>query len=295
MDIRVLRYFVTIAQELNMSRAAELLNVSQPALSRQIADLEDELGVKLFRREHRHLALTQEGHYLLGRAQQIVGLVNKTTYHLQKQDVISGTIEIGAGESSGITPLMETLHQIMRQYPEVRVNLRSGDYEDILAGLDAGLLEFGVLMGYHNLNNYNTLQLPEENRWGVLMRADAQLAEKDVIQPIDLVGRPLITSRQAAQRGTFQIWSGDLFDQLNFVGTYNLIFNGSLLVKTGAVIALTYDKLIDNYTTKNGLVFRPLAPENTEANTLVWSKNHQLPNLNRLFLDTLQKEIANND
>ncbi|OIK41571.1 transcriptional regulator, partial [Pediococcus acidilactici] len=221
MDIRVLRYFVTIAQELNMSRAAELLNVSQPALSRQIADLEDELGVKLFRREHRHLALTQEGHYLLGRAQQIVGLVNKTTYHLQKQDVISGTIEIGAGESSGITPLMETLHQIMRQYPEVRVNLRSGDYEDILAGLDAGLLEFGVLMGYHNLNNYNTLQLPEENRWGVLMRADAQLAEKDVIQPIDLVGRPLITSRQAAQRGTFQIWSGELFNQLNFVGTYN--------------------------------------------------------------------------
>ena len=295
MDIRVLRYFVTIAQELNMSRAAELLNVSQPALSRQIADLEDELGVKLFRREHRHLALTQEGHYLLGRAQQIVGLVNKTTYHLQKQDVISGTIEIGAGESSGITPLMETLHQIMRQYPEVRVNLRSGDYEDILAGLDAGLLEFGVLMGYHNLNNYNTLQLPEENRWGVLMRADAQLAEKDVIQPIDLVGRPLITSRQAAQRGTFQIWSGDLFDQLNFVGTYNLIFNGSLLVKTGAVIALTYDKLIDNYTTKNGLVFRPLAPEITEPNTLVWSKNHQLPNLNRLYLDTLQKEIANND
>ena len=295
MDIRVLRYFVTIAQELNMSRAAELLNVSQPALSRQIADLEDELGVKLFRREHRHLALTQEGHYLLGRAQQIVGLINKTTYHLQKQDVISGTIEIGAGESSGITPLMETLHQIMRQYPEVRVNLRSGDYEDILAGLDAGLLEFGVLMGYHNLNNYNTLQLPEENRWGVLMRADAQLAEKDVIQPIDLVGRPLITSRQAAQRGTFQIWSGDLFDQLNFVGTYNLIFNGSLLVKTGAVIALTYDKLIDNYTTKNGLVFRPLAPEITEPNTLVWSKNHQLPNLNRLFLDTLQKEIANND
>lgn len=295
MDIRVLRYFVTIAQELNMSRAAELLNVSQPALSRQIADLEDELGVKLFRREHRHLALTQEGHYLLGRAQQIVGLVNKTTYHLQKQDVISGTIEIGAGESSGITPLMETLHQIMRQYPEVRVNLRSGDYEDILAGLDAGLLEFGVLMGYHNLNNYNTLQLPEENRWGVLMRADAQLAEKDVIHPIDLVGRPLITSRQAAQRGTFQIWSGELFNQLNFVGTYNLIFNGSLLVKTGAVIALTYDKLINNYTTKNGLVFRPLAPEITEPNTLVWSKNHQLPNLNRLFLDTLQKEIANND
>ena len=150
-------------------------------------------------------------------------------------------------------------------------------------------------MGYHNLNNYNTLQLPEENRWGVLMRADAQLAEKDVIQPIDLVGRPLITSRQAAQRGTFQIWSGELFNQLNFVGTYNLIFNASLLVQTGAVMALTYDKLIDHYTTKDDLVFRPLAPAVVEPNTLVWSKNHQLPNLNRLFLDTLQKEIANND
>lgn len=178
MDIRVLRYFVVIAQEQNISRAATLLNVSQPALSRQIADLEDELATKLFTRAHRHIQLTQEGHYLLERALQIIGLVDKTTYNLQKQDVVSGTLDIGAGESVGIMPVMEAAQQIMRQYPDVRVNLRSADAEPILADLDAGILEFGIIMGNRPLNNYNTLVLPAKNHWCAIMRADEPLANR---------------------------------------------------------------------------------------------------------------------
>lgn len=291
MDIRVLRYFVVIAQEQNISRAATLLNVSQPALSRQIADLEDELGTKLFTRAHRHIQLTQEGHYLLERALQIIGLVDKTTYNLQKQDVVSGTLDIGAGESVGIMPVMEAAQQIMRQYPDVRVNLRSADAEPILADLDAGILEFGIIMGNRPLNNYNTLVLPAKNHWCAIMRADEPLAQQKEIRPIDLVGRPLITSRQAYKHGLFQKWSNTLYDQLNFVGTFNLAFNGSLLVKTGAAIALLYDQLVD-VSPASGLVTRPLNPDMSEANTLIWSKNRNLPNLNRLFLDTLQKNLA---
>jgi DNA-binding transcriptional LysR family regulator len=291
MDIRVLRYFVVIAQEQNISRAALLLNVSQPALSRQIADLEDELGTQLFIRAHRHIQLTQEGHYLLDRAQQIIGLVDKTTYNLQKQDVISGTLDIGAGESVGIMPVMEATQQIMHQHPEVRVNIRSADAEPILADLDAGILEFGIIMGNRPLNNYNTLVLPAKNHWCAIMRADEPLAQQKQIRPIDLVGRPLITSRQAYKHGLFQKWSGALYDQLNFVGTFNLSFNGSLLVKTGAAIALSYDQLVD-VSPGTGLVARPLSPDLAEPNTLIWSKNRNLPNLNRLFLETLQKNLA---
>lgn len=290
MDIRVLHYFVAVAQEQNFSRAAQIVHVSQPALSRQITDLETELGVHLFNRRHRQVSLTQEGHYLLERAQEIIGLVDKTTYNLQKQAVVSGTLDIGAGESIAIKTVMQTTQQIIHQYPEIHVNLHSGDADTIQHKLDSGILEFGVIMGRRQLDNYNTLRLPVDNRWGVIMRADEQLALKETIQPSDLIGRPLLSSKQAIQRGIFQEWAAGLFDQLNFIGTYNLIFNASLLVKTGACIALTYENIV-NVSPDSGLVFRPLTPQLIDPNILIWSKNRQLPNVSQLFLTTLQQAI----
>lgn len=286
MDIRVLRYFVAIAQEQNISHAAQSLHVSQPALSRQLADLEAELNIKLFERGHRQLKLTQEGYYLLERAQEIIGLVDKTTYNLQKQDVISGTLDIGGGESSAMQSVMQVVHQIIHQYPEVHVNLRSGDADLIQPQLDNGVLEFGIIMGHRQLDNYNSIILPEENRWGILMRSDEQLAHNTTIRPVDLIGRSLITSAQAWQRGIFKEWSNELFDQFNFIGTYNLIFNASLLIKTGACMALTYEHLIDT-TNNHELVFRPLEPQLTDPNVLIWSKNRTLPNVSQLFLKIL--------
>lgn len=291
MDIRVLRYFVAIAQEQNISHAAQILHVSQPALSRQIADLETELNIKLFDRGHRQIKLTQEGYYLLERAQEIIGLVDKTTYNLQKQDVISGTLDIGGGESIAMKAVMQTIQQIVHQYPEVHVNLRSGDADLIQAQLDNGILEFGVIMGQRQLNNYNSLPLPAENHWGILMRADEQLAQNDSIRPRDLIGQPLLVSAQASQRGLFKEWSNDLFEQFNFIGTYNLIFNASLLIKTGACMALTYENLIET-TENSALTFRPLAPQLCDTNTLIWSKNRHLPNASQLFINTLQKNIS---
>jgi len=291
MDVRVLRYFIAIAQEQNISRAARLLHISQPALSRQIADLETNLGTQLFIRGKRQIQLTQDGYYLLERAHEIVDLVDKTTYNLQKQDVVSGTLDIGAGESIAIQGVMDTVHDIIRKYPEVHVNFNSGDYTVIEAALDSGVLEFGIIMGRHEFNNYNTLELPIKNRWGILMRKDEQLTTKKYIQPSDLIGRPLLVSHQIKQHRDFKNWSQGLFDQFNFVGTYNLIFNASLLVKTGACMALTYEDLVD-VSSDSDLTFRPLSPELTDPNTLIWSKKRTLPDVDKLFLKTLKEKIG---
>lgn len=294
MDVRVLRYFVTIAQEQNISQAARILHVSQPALSRQIADLETRLGTTLFIRGKRQIQLTQDGYYLLERAQEIINLVDKTTYNLQKQDSISGTIDIGAGESIALQGLMTTVSNLMHKYPEIHINFTSGDSINIQSELDSGILEFGIIMGHHKLNNYNTLQLPDKNRWGVIMREDEQLALKQVIHPRDLIGRPLLVSRQIKQHQDFKDWSQGLFDQFNFIGAYNLIFNASLLAKTGSCLVLTYDGLVDT-SIDSRLTFRPLSPELNDPNTLIWSKKRSLPKVDQLFLDNLKEDIMNTE
>lgn len=292
MNIRVLRYFIEIVREGNISSAAHRLHISQPALSRQIMDLETTLGVTLFERGHRQIKLTQEGYYLYERAQEITALVDKTTYHLQSTSVVSGTLDIGAGESSALMPLMDVLAQILRYYPEVRVNLTSGDSTAIRQQVGQGSLEFGVVMGHENLLNYNSLTLPAQNRWGILMRRTEPLAAKPVITPGDLLGLSLLTSVQSRVQDTFRDWAGDLINQYNFVGNYNLLYNAELLVKAGAGMALAYDGIANLYD--QDLVFRPLAPALTDANILIWNKDHQLPNVAQLFLRLLRERIAAN-
>lgn len=292
MNIRVLRYFIEIVREGNISSAAHRLHISQPALSRQIMELETTLGVTLFERGHRQIKLTQEGYYLYERAQEITALVDKTTYHLQSNSVVSGTLDIGAGESSALMPLMDVLAQILRYYPEVRVNLTSGDSTAIRQQVGQGSLEFGVVMGHENLLNYNSLTLPAQNRWGILMRRTEPLAAKPVITPGDLLGLSLLTSVQSRVQDTFRDWAGDLINQYNFVGNYNLLYNAELLVKAGAGMALAYDGIANLYD--QDLVFRPLAPVLTDANILIWNKDHQLPNVAQLFLKLLRERIAAN-
>ncbi|WP_283594382.1 LysR family transcriptional regulator [Limosilactobacillus galli] len=292
MNIRVLRYFIEIVREGNISSAAHRLHISQPALSRQIMELETTLGVTLFERGHRQIKLTQEGYYLYERAQEITALVDKTTYHLQSNSVVSGTLDIGAGESSALMPLMDVLAQILRYYPEVRVNLTSGDSTAIRQQVGQGSLEFGVVMGHENLLNYNSLTLPAQNRWGILMRRTEPLAAKPVITPGDLLGLSLLTSVQSRVQDTFRDWAGDLINQYNFVGNYNLLYNAELLVKAGAGMALAYDGIANLYD--QDLVFRPLAPALTDANILIWNKDHQLPNVAQLFLKLLRERIAAN-
>lgn len=290
MELRVLNYFVTTAQELNMTRAAQKLLVSQPALSRQIADLEDELGVKLFNRQPRHLTLTPAGQYLYEQAKEILTLASKTKSNLQSSAVISGDLTIAAGESFAMQRLMNIVSNIIRDYPTVKIHILSGDYEFAERRLDTGAVDFAVIIGNLPLDNYASLQLPEKDTWGVLMTKDDPLAKKSAITAEDLVGRNVLNSQQAENRKYFDSWFGNYKEQINIIGTVNLNFNGTLLVKNKAAIMLTLDKLA-NISDESNLTFRPITPMLKQPVTVIWKRETNKSPVADLFLNRLRASI----
>lgn len=290
MELRVLNYFVATAQELNMTRAAQKLLVSQPALSRQIADLEDELGVKLFNRQPRHLTLTPAGQYLYEQAKEILTLASKTKSNLQSSAVISGDLTIAAGESFAMQRLMNIVSNIIRDYPTVKIHILSGDYEFAERRLDTGAVDFAVIIGNLPLDNYASLQLPEKDTWGVLMIKDDPLAKKSAITAEDLVGRNVLNSQQAENRKYFDSWFGNYKEQINIIGTVNLNFNGTLLVKNKAAIMLTLDKLA-NISDESNLTFRPITPMLKQPVTVIWKRETNKSPVADLFLNRLRASI----
>ena len=290
MELRVLNYFVATAQELNMTRAAQKLLVSQPALSRQIADLEDESGVKLFNRQPRHLTLTPAGQYLYEQAKEILTLASKTKSNLQSSAVISGDLTIAAGESFAMQRLMNIVSNIIRDYPTVKIHILSGDYEFAERRLDTGAVDFAVIIGNLPLDNYASLQLPEKDTWGVLMTKDDPLAKKSAITAEDLVGRNVLNSQQAENRKYFDSWFGNYKEQINIIGTVNLNFNGTLLVKNKAAIMLTLDKLA-NISDESNLTFRPITPMLKQPVTVIWKRETNLSPVADLFLNRLRASI----
>lgn len=290
MELRVLNYFVATAQELNMTRAAQKLLVSQPALSRQIADLEDELGVKLFNRQPRHLTLTPAGQYLYEQAKEILTLASKTKSNLQSSAVISGDLTIAAGESFAMQRLMNIVSNIIRDYPTVKIHILSGDYEFAERRLDTGTVDFAVIIGNLPLDNYASLQLPEKDTWGVLMTKDDPLAKKSAITAEDLVGRNVLNSQQAENRKYFDSWFGNYKEQINIIGTVNLNFNGTLLVKNKAAIMLTLDKLA-NISDESNLTFRPITPMLKQPVTVIWKRETNKSPVADLFLNRLRASI----
>lgn len=290
MELRVLNYFVATAQELNMTRAAQKLLVSQPALSRQIADLEDELGVKLFNRQPRHLTLTPAGQYLYEQAKEILTLASKTKSNLQSSAVISGDLTIAAGESFAMQRLMNIVSNIIRDYPTVKIHILSGDYEFAERRLDTGAVDFAVIIGNLPLDNYASLQLPEKDTWGVLMTKDDSLAKKSAITAEDLVGRNVLNSQQAENRKYFDSWFGNYKEQINIIGTVNLNFNGTLLVKNKAAIMLTLDKLA-NISDESNLTFRPITPMLKQPVTVIWKRETNKSPVADLFLNRLRASI----
>ena len=290
MELRVLNYFVATAQELNMTRAAQKLLVSQPALSRQIADLEDELGVKLFNRQPRHLTLTPAGQYLYEQAKEILTLASKTKSNLQSSAVISGDLTIAAGESFAMQRLMNIVSNIIRDYPTVKIHILSGDYEFAERRLNTGAVDFAVIIGNLPLDNYASLQLPEKDTWGVLMTKDDPLAKKSAITAEDLVGRNVLNSQQAENRKYFDSWFGNYKEQINIIGTVNLNFNGTLLVKNKAAIMLTLDKLA-NISDESNLTFRPITSMLKQPVTVIWKRETNKSPVADLFLNRLRASI----
>lgn len=286
MELRVLQYFLAVAREQSISGAAEFLHLSQPTLSRQIKDMEKELGKQLLIRGNRRITLTEEGMILCKRAEEIMELVKKTESEITLSDEsIAGDIYIGAGESNSVGYIAKAANALRREYPLVHFHIESGDAQTVYEQLDKGLIDFGLLFGNIDLTKYNSISLPTKDTWGVLIPKDSELAKRDVITPNDLIKEPLIVSRQGITRGELQNWFKLPEEKLNVVATYNLLYNASLLVEEGVGYALCLDKIIN--TSNCNLCFKPLYPKLEVSMSIVWKKHQVFSKASNKFLDLI--------
>ena len=291
MDIRVLQYFLAVAREASITKAAESLNMTQPPLSRQLKELEEELGKQLFIRGNRRVTLTEEGMILRKRAEEMVELMEKTKAEVSSSgENISGEIYIGGGETEGIRLIAKVAEKIRRKHPGISYHLFSGNAEYVTERLDRGLLDFGILIEPADIMKYDFIRLPTKDRWGLLMRRDHPLAEKSGVQPEDLQGLPLIASRQSLAHNELSGWLGKQYDSLQIVTTYNLLYNASLMVEENVGCALCLDHIIPEYE-NSPLCFRPLEPQIEVGLDIVWKKYQVFTKPATLFLNTLQAEI----
>ena len=291
MEIRDLKYFLAVAREESISKAAKVLFVTQPNLSRQMQNLESEIGAKLFIRGNRRVTLTETGRLLKKRAEEIVDLYNKTQAEIKMpQDEIEGDITIGSGESYALSSVIKVVKNMQDEYPKVKFNLCSGDSGIISEKLDNGLIDFGVFIEPFDVTKYDYLRLPLQDTWGVIMRKDSPLAKKDKIIPEDLWGLPLIRSRQSLGKNKITEWFKKSEDELNIVATYNLLYNASIMVREGIGYAVTLDKII-NITDSSDLVFKPLYPVLKSYINIAWKKYSLLPKCAEIFLEKLKVKL----
>lgn len=291
MELRVLQYFLAVTREQSITGAAEALHLSQPTLSRQLRELEEELGKQLMIRGNRRITLTEEGMILRKRAEEIMELVKKAEDEISLSDeIIAGDISIGAGETDGVRYLARAARALQKRYPLIRLHIVSGDKTTVMEELDRGLIDFGLIFGEIDTTKYEFIQVPYQDTWGVIMRRDAPLAEKETITAADLMDKPLILSRQAFQNHNFREFFPCNQEDLNIVATYNLLFNGSLMVDEGMGYAISFDKLI-NVSGDSNLCFRPLEPKLEAGMHIVWKKYQVLSRAARHFLQKLQEVV----
>lgn len=272
MEIRVLRYFLAVAQEGSVTRAARALHLTHPTLSRQIRELEEELGQTLFSRGGRELSLTREGLLLWPRAEEIVGLAEITEKEFRSlgEKTVSGDLSLGCGESKALSFVTDALKVLQDEHPLIIPHFFSGNGEIIMDRLDKGLLDFAVLMGAENTERYYSLPLPNHDTWGLLMNKDDPMAQKKAITAEDLLDIPLILSSQSLSRDELSGWLGFPMSRLHIAATYTLLFNGSLMVRSGLGYALCFDHIAPSGK-DSPFAFRPL----TSPLSLVWKK-HQI-------------------
>lgn len=288
MELRVLQYYLAVTREQSISGAAESLHLSQPTLSRQLKDMEEELGKQLFIRSNRRITLTEEGMILRKRAEEILDLVGKTEREIAASDnVIEGDVYIGAAETDIVRLFGKAAQELQTQYPNIHYHISSGNIEFVLEQLDKGLIDLGLIYGPVDPQKYESREIPIQDTWGVLMRTDSPLAQKQTITPEDLWDKPLILSRQADPEVK---WLKKDIAKLNVVATYNLVYNASLLVDEGLGYALSFDKLI--YTDGNcSLCFRPLSPKLESTATLVWKRYQVFSRAASRFLLKMQEMV----
>lgn len=291
MELRVLQYFLAVAREQNISAAAQSLHLTQPTLSRQLMELEKELGKQLMIRGSRKITLTEDGMRLRRRAEEILELVDRTEKEvMQSDDTVSGDIYIGTGETDGVRQIVRAANQLQGSHPGIRFHIVSGDAMDVCERLDKGLLDFGILLGDMDKTRYSCMELPMKDTWGVLMRRDSPLAQRETVSPRDLWDKLLILSRQVDNKSGLYRWLRKEPSELHTVATYNLIYNASLMVDEGMGYAFTLDKLVN--TAGSNLCFRPLKPKMELGMYLVWKKSQLFSRAAELFLEQLQAQLV---
>lgn len=288
MELRVLRYFLMVAREENITKAAALLNVTQPTLSRQLMQLEDELGVKLFHRGKYSITLTEDGMLLRRRAQELISLSDKTVEELtHSNEVLSGEIAVGSGETSGMGFIAEKMRLFQEEHPKVRFSVFSGIADEIKEKLEKGLLDIGVLSEPVDITRYEFIRLPLKEKWALLTRQDSPLAQKEYVTPQDLIDTPLIMVRRELVRNELASWFGPAFDKLDIRATCDLLFNYATMIRSGVGSALT----LDIGAIYDDLVSIPLQPAMETGLVLVWKKNQLLPESARRFIEYVKSTI----
>ena len=291
MEIRNLRYFLAVAREENMTRAAETLHVTQPTLSKTMKALEDELGKKLFVRHSFSISLTEEGELLRNRAEDLVTMADKIEKEfLSLDELTGGELYFGLAESYQIRHLAKEIRLLKERYPGLRYHITSGDTEQVTEKLDKGLLDFAVICDVPDGRKYEYIAFPEGDIWGLILPADAALAKKESIRIEDLLGLPLFASEQGWE-GDIRGWAGEHFAQLRLEGSFRLAYNASMFVREGLGYQLTFRNLVD-VSEVSGLVFRPLEPKLEVKLYLIWNRYQAFTPIAERFLAQIRESFS---
>lgn len=291
MELRVLRYFQIVAREQNITRAAAILNITQPTLSRQLMQLEEELGVTLFERGKGKIKLTNDGMLLRRRAEELLELADKTENELKGEKTdICGEIFIGSGESDSFHFLAGIMSEFSKEFPQVTYNLFSGNADDIKEKINNGLLDFAFLTEPVSIETYDFIRFSEKERWGVLIPKDDPLAEKEYITAEDLLHKNIIITKRAIVQNEIENWFQGKYDDLHIIARYNLIYNAAILVEEGLGYAITIDKLIKEDKDSN-ICFRPLYPTLETGSVIVWKKHQVFSAATTEFIKRIRKGL----
>lgn len=272
MEIRVLRYFLTVVREQSITKASEVLHITQPTLSRQLAQMEEEIGVKLFDRGTRKITLTNEGLLLRRRAEEILQLVDKTEKELiEQEEHVEGKVTIGCGEIASVQLLPELFESFHEKYPRVTFDLYTATADHVKDQMDRGLVDIGLLLEPIDIEKYDFIRLDIKERWVALMRPDFPLAQKDSVTARDLAGLPLILPRRLRVQSELASWFGDYYETLNVLFTSNLSTNAAVMVQRGLACSVAIEGSVPFWDASQ-IIYRPLSPELTATSVLAWKR-----------------------
>lgn len=287
MELRVLKYFLTVAREENITRAAQALHITQPTLSRQLMQLEEELNVKLFKRSNHRIFLTEDGMLLKQRAQEILALADKAKKDFLHKEEISGEIMIGTGEFHSSQCLAQMMQSFSEEYPHVQFRIYSGNGEDVRDNIERGIFDIGVVIEPVDISKYEFVSIPEKERWGILAASDSELSKKNSVTPKDLAELPLITPTKEFREGKLRRWFDEYYPTLNICATGNLLYNEAMLAQIGMGVVLCLD-LKCRY---DNLKFIPLLPTLEESSAFIWKKDQIFSPAVSAFINHIKSSI----